>query len=73
MTMFRKKIFSYIAVITHNILYLTKYLIFPCILKLYSVSLKIGQYTKNDLMLYNLSIFGKIFFVVTVNYDVIGI
>ena len=37
---------------------------FPCILK---------QYTKSNPMICNSSIFGKIFFVVTVNYDVIGI
>ena len=33
---------------------------------------KIGQYKKSNLMIYNLNIFGKIF-VVTVNYDNMGI
>ena len=56
----------------HNILYLTRYPVFPTFWS-YSVLLKIGQYTKGNLVIYNLSTFGKIIFVVTVNYDVISI
>ena len=39
----------------------------------HSVFLKIGQYTNSNLVIYSLSTFGKIIFVVTVNYDVISI
>ena len=35
--------------------------------------LKIGQHTKSNLMIYNLSMFGTKIFVVTVNFDVISI
>ena len=67
----KKKIFPYLPVRRHNILYLTRYLVpaFWC----HSVLLKIGQYTKRNLMIYSLSIFGKIIFVVTVTYDLISI
>ena len=56
----------------HKTLYLTWYLIFPSFWS-HSVLLKIGRYTKSNLMIYNLRMFGKIIFVVTVNYDFIGI
>ena len=49
----------------HNILYMTRSRV-PCILK-------IDQYTKSNLKIYNLSMSGEIIFVVRVNYDVISI
>ena len=56
----------------HNILYLTWYLIFPAFWS-HSILLKIGKYTNSNLMIYNLIMFGKIIFALTVNYDIIGI
>ena len=67
MTMFRKQ-FTICELWHYNILYLSWYLIWK-----HSVLLKIGQYTKSNLMMYDLSMFGKIIFVVSVNYDVISI
>ena len=65
----RKKFFSTYQLWRHNILYLTRYLVFPAFWS-HSVLLKIVQYTKSNLVIYSLSTFGKIVFVVTVNYDV---
>ena len=68
----RKKIFPTYQLWRHNILYRTRYLVLPAFWS-HSVLLKIGQYAKENLMIYILSIFGKIIFLVTVNYDVISI
>ena len=73
MTIFRKKEFSPCYHLwRHNNLYLTRYLVFPAFWS-HSVLFKIGQYTKNNLMIYNSSMFGTKIFVVTLNYDVIRI
>ena len=47
---------------SHNIFYLTWYLVFPAFWS-HSVLLQIGQYTNSNLMIYSLSIFGKTVFV----------
>ena len=54
-----------------NIFYLT-YLIFP-VLESNTFFLKIGQHTESNLMMYNVSMFTKIIFAVTVNSAVIDI
>ena len=41
--------------------------------KSHSVLLTIGQYSKSNLAIYNLRMFGKIIFVMIVKYDVTGI
>ena len=66
MTMFRK-VFP-----TYQLSHLEWYLIFPAF-RTHSVLLKIGQYSKSNLMIHNLSMFGKITFVVTVDYYIISI
>ena len=68
----RKKVVRRYQLWRHNILYLTCCLVFPAFWS-HSVFLKIGQYTNSNLVIYSLSTFGKIIFVVTVNYDVISI
>ena len=68
----RKKFFPTYQLWRHNILYLMRYLVFPAFWS-HSVLLKIGQYTKRNLMIYSLGMLGKIIFVVTVIYDVISI
>ena len=73
MTMFRKKNFFFAYQLwRHNILYLTWNLIFLAFWN-HSVLLRIGQYTKSNLMTYNLKMFEKIFFVAIVINDVICI
>ena len=73
MAMFRKKKnFPTYQPWRHNNLYLTWHLISLAFWS-HGVLIKIGQYTKCSLMIYNLSMFRKINFVVSVNYDVIGI
>ena len=57
----RKKIFPTYQLWRHNILYRTRYLVLPAFWS-HSVLLKIGQYAKENLMIYILSIFGKIIF-----------
>ena len=56
----------------HNILYLTRYLVFPAFWS-HSILLKIGQYTKSNMIIFNSSMFGTKIFDVIVNYDFIGI
>ena len=58
MTMFRKNLFPTYQLWHHNILYLAWYFIFPAF---WSHSVKIGQYTKSNLMIYNFSMFRKRF------------
>ena len=67
-----KKLFPTHQLWRHNILYLMRYLVFPVFWS-HIVLLKIGLYTKRNLMIYNLSMFGTKIFVVAVNFDVIGI
>ena len=70
-TMFgREEIFTTCQLWRHNILYLTRYLVSPAFWN-HSVLFKIGQYTKRNLLTYSLSMFGKMVFVATVNYDAI--
>ena len=70
----KRKNFPYLPVMkwSHNILYRTRYLVFPEF-ESHSVLLKIGHYAKTNLVIYKLSMFGKIMFVMTVNYDIINI
>ena len=49
-----------------------RYLVFPAF-RSYSVLVKVGKYTKSNLLIYNFSMFGQISFLVTVNYDIISI
>ena len=61
MAILENKIFPGYQLWRHNILYPMQYLAFPAFWS-HSVLSKIGQYTKNNLMIYNLSMFGKIIF-----------
>ena len=56
----------------HNNLYLTRYFIVPTFWN-HSVLLKIDQFRKGKIMVYYLSIFGKIVFVGTLDDDAIRI